>query len=1043
LSFALSSTADIFFFQLRALFLSLPTVAFIQFFNLLEGSGIKKATTRAISKRLNSLHNGFGFGFSTAYAFAVHPDAHTSSLAGKSEIIYADYAGAPPYSISAVKAATEELLNGVWGNPHSDHDWQTTATASSSSAAGDRLRQLTLDMCQGNSNAYVCILTSGATAALKLVAETFPWSEEENKDGGGDGGGGSGSQFRYLSDNHNSVLGIREIAAAHGAHTQCVHPSDIKIINTSPEKESNRIEKAPMQKSEFEVETQHLFAFPLESNFSGTRYSENLVLAIQNQNIEITTTASTTTRPPMQINSSSAASGCDVKTKGKWRVLLDAAKSCATNPPNLSLYPADFVALSYYKIFGYPTGLGALIVKRDALSMLRKTYFGGGTVLSSSAEDRFHAFRPGYAGFEDGTLPFLAFPAVLQSFSAWHHRGGFPAALKVANTAAYRFAGKLLALKHSNGCSVATVYGQWNNCTIDNNEIHDESLFNNNSITSGQGPTITFNLLDPRGNWVGHRQVQRIASLEGIYLRTGVMCNPGACSIATGVQAVQAKAWFENGHACWDDKDVLDGIPTGAVRVSFGWGSTLRDADALVEFVTRHFVFTKTEEEEEEEEEKEAAVPETDIISIENGKASEVDFETEPEKHDDVRIHSLTIYPIKSAAGFSPRSWPVSPASGLLYDRHWAVVDSRGSVLTLKKCPQLSRLHPVVDLDDNVLRIHAKGMKDVLEIPLPDVIAQKKITGASLDLPGSSISSISCSRNSIEWLIEALGIPCSLIEYTQHYTQDFDSSTTVDVANSENKHVGKSKDFKNHHGFSNEAQVLLVTLSSLQAIFKSSGIESSFEKFTTRFRPNIIVEEKYVPSLLSENEEEIMKSCSDDCGEDEKQQQQIAHKISSAHDSLVENNNTIIEKEDELRAFEEEQWTTIRFTNPAACAGGVPTDRAMEITTDDSPVNSQICDDRINFEVLGPCPRCEIVCIDPTTGMRQGPEPLLTLAKERKGAGKKRFCFGVLLNAKQSDDGNGADKQIKENTWTRVAVGMHVTYETKSVWKKNSKNRKK
>jgi molybdenum cofactor sulfurtransferase len=71
-------------------------------------------------------------------------------------------------------------------------------------------------------------------------------------------------------------------------------------------------------------------------------------------------------------------------------VLIDAAKGCTTEPPNLTLYPADFVVCSFYKvihgqlfcfrkpcprhvtncyllanlqIFGYPTGLGALIVK--------------------------------------------------------------------------------------------------------------------------------------------------------------------------------------------------------------------------------------------------------------------------------------------------------------------------------------------------------------------------------------------------------------------------------------------------------------------------------------------------------------------------------------------------------------------------------------------------------------------------------------------------------------------------------------------------------
>ena len=70
--------------------------------------------------------------------------------------------------------------------------------------------------------------------------------------------------------------------------------------------------------------------------------------------------------------------------------------------------------LSYYKIFGYPTGLGALLVHKRALPLLlnKKRYFGGGTVAVSLAEEDFfrsaavgihiHIYvylNPGYIGF--------------------------------------------------------------------------------------------------------------------------------------------------------------------------------------------------------------------------------------------------------------------------------------------------------------------------------------------------------------------------------------------------------------------------------------------------------------------------------------------------------------------------------------------------------------------------------------------------------------------------------------------------------------------
>ncbi|CAF4899502.1 unnamed protein product, partial [Rotaria magnacalcarata] len=60
-----------------------------------------------------------------------------------------------------------------------------------------------------------------------------------------------------------------------------------------------------------------------------------------------------------------------------WLTLVDCAKYLSTKPFSLSLYPVDFVVLSFYKIFGYPTGLGALIIRNESLKLLNKeNYFG-------------------------------------------------------------------------------------------------------------------------------------------------------------------------------------------------------------------------------------------------------------------------------------------------------------------------------------------------------------------------------------------------------------------------------------------------------------------------------------------------------------------------------------------------------------------------------------------------------------------------------------------------------------------------------------------
>lgn len=59
-----------------------------------------------------------------------------------------------------------------------------------------------LAFCNAPPGEYMCVFTSGATAALKLVGETFPWSAE--------------SEYWYSLENHNSVLGIREYALDQG-----------------------------------------------------------------------------------------------------------------------------------------------------------------------------------------------------------------------------------------------------------------------------------------------------------------------------------------------------------------------------------------------------------------------------------------------------------------------------------------------------------------------------------------------------------------------------------------------------------------------------------------------------------------------------------------------------------------------------------------------------------------------------------------------------------------------------------------------------------
>jgi hypothetical protein len=49
-------------------------------------------------------------------------------------------------------------------------------------------------------------------------------------------------------------------------------------------------------------------------------------------------------------------------------------------------------------MFGYPTGVGALLIRRSAFAKLRRPWFAGGTVNFAFVQGRAHVFAPNEAG---------------------------------------------------------------------------------------------------------------------------------------------------------------------------------------------------------------------------------------------------------------------------------------------------------------------------------------------------------------------------------------------------------------------------------------------------------------------------------------------------------------------------------------------------------------------------------------------------------------------------------------------------------------------
>lgn len=58
-----------------------------------------------------------------------------------------------------------------------------------------------------------------------------------------------------------------------------------------------------------------------------------------------------------------------------------------------------------------------------------------------------------------------------------------------------------------------------------------------------------------------YREVERLASLRRIRLRTGAFCNPGATAAALGLSPEDVRSHYEDGgHVCWDDHDLIGAL---------------------------------------------------------------------------------------------------------------------------------------------------------------------------------------------------------------------------------------------------------------------------------------------------------------------------------------------------------------------------------------------------------------------------------------------------------------------------------------------------
>jgi molybdenum cofactor sulfurtransferase len=421
---------------------------------------------------------------------------------------YLDFTAANLYARSQIARHLALLQQHLIGNPHSTNPSSSVATAYVASA-----RRAVLRFFNAAPEEWDVVFAGNASHALKLIGESYPFEP--------------GDRFLLTFDNHNSVNGIREFARAAGA-TAAYVPVVLPEM---------RVDEADLARG---LETarrggHNLFAYPAQSNFSGVQH-------------------------PLEWIAQAHAKG--------WDVLLDAAAFTATNRLDLSRHKPDFVVQSFYKLFGYPTGVGCLLARKEALRKLRRPWFSGGTITVASVQGDKYYLADGPSAFEDGTLDFLAMPAIEIGLEHIESIGIETIHERVRCLTGWLL-DQLLALKQTNGKPLVRLYGP--------------------PTTDRRGGIVTFNVYDAAARAIDHRLVEQRANEANISLRTGCFCNPGGGEVALGITGTELSTCFRQPehetHLTIDDfRLCIDGKSTGAVRVSLGMVSNVGDVDRFIAF---------------------------------------------------------------------------------------------------------------------------------------------------------------------------------------------------------------------------------------------------------------------------------------------------------------------------------------------------------------------------------------------------------------------------------------------------------------------------
>ena len=410
---------------------------------------------------------------------------------------YLDHAGTTLYTQSQLNAHFQQLQTLTLSNPHSEQE--------------DSPHLLLIQECiesilssfETSTRDYSLIFTLNTSHACQLLASFIPFTAH--------------SEYAYMIDSHNSLIGIRQQVMRQGGSCSVVdYPRHVyHRSNDSNDDGSFRCAGYSPSTPSSEENTERdpamcLFAMPAENNFNGLRPPlETLLRPFLNAR------ANDLDDFPIPVHHRPSRSH-------HWLTLVDCAKYLSTRAFSLSAHPADFLVLSFYKIFGYPTGLGALIIRNESLKFLNKDfYFGGGSVQYISPYDTSRVeYKQGIEAFIHGTIPFTTILALHHGFQLITHTLSYRRIALHTQCLIDYCRSEMLQMSYPNGQDLCLFYDARNGRSIEQGYSY--------------GPILNFNLYNSVGQFLSSRLIQRIAADHQITLRVGTFCAPGASQAYLG-----------------------------------------------------------------------------------------------------------------------------------------------------------------------------------------------------------------------------------------------------------------------------------------------------------------------------------------------------------------------------------------------------------------------------------------------------------------------------------------------------------------------------